>query len=1104
MQKNLMRSFLGRSGISRYLLRFILIICGMALGITPASAGKPFSAVQASGSAVVESPQQQVTVTGRILDQTGQPLTGVTVLVKGTTAGTLTDLNGRYTLPNVLSNATLVFTFVGMAPQEIQVNGQTNVDIIMKESTLTLDEVVVVGYGQQKKESIVGSIAQTTNEKLKQTGNVTNLASALTGQLPGVITLTASGEPGGPSSGQYGVGNSGTALYIRGRNTWNGGQPLILVDGIERDMYNLDISEVENVSILKDASATAVFGVKGANGVILITTKRGSVGKTQISFTYNTTAMHVSKLPETARAFEAQAARNEAIERELPLREASWGEIVPYEISKRHLHNDPNHPEYEWIYPDVDWEKWMFKDVATAQRATLNVRGGTDFVSYFGSIAYLKENDILKNYDNQQGYNADYSFDRFNFRSNLDFKLTRTTNLAVNFSGYYSNKNNNFDYSSVTWGTLEEIWGSVYGMPPDLYMPIYPDGRFGFNAATFRNNPVTVANAIGLRYDRATSMNNDIAIDQKLDFITKGLSAKGQFFYDNVIITEGAWANTPNSIQVNQPWSHIPSKYVNSAAYRNDPTQDPAEYVTDLSRVGTANSQFDWYIPDPTINNEAVIAGNTQRRMQYQFQLNYARRFGLHNVGLLGVMKRQEYARGSMFRNYREDWVFRTTYDYDSKYLLEMNGAYNGTEQFGTGYRFDFFPSIALGYVISNEKFWKISQINRLKLRYSVGVVGDDNVSGGRWQYSDQYAYGGSVRMVPTDMDAVSPYTWYRQSVVGNPDLHWEKAKKSNYGVEIGLFKDLFSINYDYFTEHRTDMLLTGSSRAIPPYFGGSPPSANIGEVKSSGHEFEIKLDKRTPRYFHYWASLALTHTENTVIFKDSPVMMADYLKPEGYMINQRRSLIRADRYENWDDIYASVPMETNDNMKLPGMWNIIDFNADGMIKTSQDQIPTGYSEIPQNTMNLSLGADYKGFSAMVQLYGVNNVTRGMVLPGFNRYFSVWFTHMRDYWSKDNPDGASYMPRWRATSGQGNFYGDYWLWDGSYMRIKTAEIAYTFQQGILQKTGLSALRIYINGNNLAFWSDMLDDREGSFAGGGDNQGAYPSVARYNLGIDITF
>ena len=516
------------------------------------------------------------------------------------------------------------------------------------------------------------------------------LGQALTGQLPGVITLTASGEPGGP--GQEAVGSSATAIYIRGRNTWNGGQPLILVDGIERDMYNLDVSEVENISILKDASATAVFGVKGANGVILLSTKRGTTGKNKITFSYATTAQHVSKLPRSAGSFEAIQARNQAIEREVPLNEPSWGEIRPYQVSLRYLHNDPAHPEYDWIYPDVDWEKAMFKDIGFSHRATLNATGGTDFVKYFASVSYMHEGDIIKKYDDGKKYKPNYNFDRFNFRSNLDFTLTKTTKLQVNLSGYLSNKNVNYAYTQRVSGQQGEMWAAVYNMAPDIYLPRYADGRYGWSLTNLKVNPVAFANNLGIKFFRATQLNSDFALDQNLDFITRGLSAKVQFYYDNVINSVGGDATTDNGINPNDTDSMVALKDVNSALYTGDPNQPESEYVTNLPTIGLQNTQFDWSYPYPGIANEAIQLPATERRMQYQFQLNYNRKFGLHNVTALGALKRQEYAMGSMFKNYREDWVFRLTYDFDSKYLFEVNGAYNGSEQFGPGYRFDFFP----------------------------------------------------------------------------------------------------------------------------------------------------------------------------------------------------------------------------------------------------------------------------------------------------------------------------------------------------------------------------------------------------------------------------
>ena len=489
------------------------------------------------------------------------------------------------------------------------------------------------------------------------------------------------------------------------------------------------------------------------------------------------------------------------------------------------------------------------------------------------------------------------------------------------------------------------------------------------------------------------------------------------------------------------------------------------------------------------------------RRMMYQFQLSYARKFGKHNVTAMGLMKRERYARGSMFPNYREDWVFRTTYDYASRYFLEFNGAYNGSEQFGPGYRFDFFPSLAAGWSPTNEKFWRVNQINRLKFRYSVGMVGDDNISGGqRWLYSSQLAYGGNSRLGSLT-NVLSPYTWYKESVVGNPDIHWEKALKNNFGFEMGLFKDLISITYDFFTEDRTDILLSGSQRAIPPFFGTTPPSANLGEVKSHGHEVEIKFEKRIRNDWRIWTNLSLARNLNKIIFKDDPSLLDAHMKAAGFAIGQTKTTVRTGFYNNWDEIYASVPTENSDGAKLPGYYNLLDFNADGVIKGTDDAVPWAYSEIPQNTCNIQGGVSYKGFSVMIQFYGVNNVSRNFPMNNLPDNTDVVFEHALDYWSKDNQNASSFLPRWK-TSGEN--VGDYYIYDGSYWRLKTAEFAYTFNTRQLQKYGLSALKLFINGNNLAFWSDLPDDREVAWTGGSATNGAYPTVKRINLGIDLTF
>lgn len=1041
--------------------------------------------------------QDYRSVTGTVTDTGGSPIPGASVVLKGTTTGTVTDPAGNFSLTRVPDNGALVISFVGMKKQEIPIAKKTVFKIKLEEETIGLGEVVAVGYGVQKKESVVGSIVQTTEEELKRTGNVTDLKQALTGQLPGLVTLTSSGEPGGITTGE-----SATNMYIRGQNTWNGGQPLVLVDGVERDMNNVDVNEVASISILKDASATAVFGVKGANGVILITTKRGVTGKTTLNFNYTLTGNMLSKQPDKLDSYAAMMAKNEIIEREGVLNEPSWNSYVPYEIVQRY--RKPQSAEYAVIYPNVDWEDAMYKDIGFSHRATLSARGGNQTIQYFGMLAYLHEGDLFEDYDNGKGYEPNYNFDRFNFRSNIDFNLTKTTRFRLDLSGYYSQKNTNFNNEGSSGRADQWMWSATYFLAPNLFLPMYDDGYWGAYQEGGNNtvNPLAVVYNLGIRQTRTTQLNSDFTLEQDLKFITKGLSAKASLFYDNTIRSEGGIYDITNHVRPNEAATNVMYKQIYPLLYEG-PDQDPSEYTVYLP---VSTEEYDWILRPWTIQAEEIDAANwdnnipVTRRLMYEFQLNYARKFGVHNVSGMGVFKREEYAKGNMFKNYREDWVFRATYDYDSRYLLEMNGAYNGSEKFGPGYRFDFFPSVALGWYISNEKFFRVSWIDRLKLRYSKGRVGDDNVSG-RWLYNSQMSYGGTARLNNASNGA-SPYTFYRETTVGNPNIQWETAVKENFGLETGLLKNLFSLTLDYFTEDRTDILMTGSTRSVPAFFGATAPSANLGRVKSKGFEIELDFSKKLSPSLDLWSKLAITHNENKVLFKDDPQLQYDYLKAQGYPIGQIRSLIATEFYDNWDEVYASIPTETNDLQKLPGYYDLIDFNADGLIKSSEDSAPIGYSEVPQNTASLTLGANYKGFSFMVQFYGVNNANRVVSFNNYQNDVDLVFGHVADYWSVDNTDASSFLPRWKT---QAENIGDYYVYDASFIRLKTAEIAYSFsKQNWVKKLGFDNLRIFLNGNNLFFWSDLPDDRETTYSGGSATQGSYPTIKRVNLGIDLTF
>ncbi|WP_025765108.1 SusC/RagA family TonB-linked outer membrane protein [Dyadobacter tibetensis] len=1063
---------------------------------------RPLPGIPVSSHAVAQQPairqDTTITVKGQVKDENDEALVGVTVMVANSTIGTVTDIDGKFTLDRVGRNNILRFSFIGYTPQEVPIGSQSEFTIILAEDYKILDEIVVVGFGEQKKESVVGSIAQMSDEVIKRNGNVTDLKEALSGQLPGIVSITSSGEPGGITTGE-----SATNIFIRGQNTWNGGQPLILVDNVERSMNNIDPNEVASISVLKDASATAVFGVKGANGVILITTKRGAQGKTKLNFNYTTTAKTISRQPDKLDSYAAMMAKNEIIEREGVLNEPSWNAYVPYDLVQRY--RLPQSPEYAEIYPNVDWSKAMFKDVGFSHRATLSASGGSKAVQYFGSLAYLNEGDMFRDQDNGKGYKPNYDFNRFNFRSNIDVRVTKTTKLKLNFAGYYSQKNTNYNNEGSTSRADQWMWSAAYFLAPNLFLPRYDDGRWGAYQEGGNNtlNPLAVVYNLGVRQTRATQLNSDFTIQQDLGFLTKGLKASASLFYDNNIRSEGGIFDNANSIRPAEARTNVAYKQIYPHLYQG-PDQDPAEYTAYLP---VSDEEYDWILRPWTIKQEVIGAANWSsyipitRKLMYQFQINYARQFKKHNVTAMALAKREESARGSMFKNYREDWVFRATYDYATRYLFEVNGAYNGSEQFGPKYRFDFFPSVGLGWVVSNEKFFKNPIMDHLKFRYSVGKVGDDNISGSRWLYASQLSYGGRSRLNQST-SGTSPYNFYRESVVGNPDIHWETAVKSNLGIEMGFFQNLLNLNVDIFKENRTNVLMSGSSRNVPPFFGTTPPSANLGQVKSKGYEIELKFNKRLNPNLSIWSNITYAHNQNTIIAKDDAPLQYDYLKAAGYSIGQNRSLIRSGFYNNWDEVYASVPTETNDLQKLPGYYNLVDFNGDGIIKNNEDTPPIGYTGVPQNTGTFGIGGKYKGFSMMVQLYGASNVNRQISFNNYQHDVDIVFGHVRDYWSADNPNASSFLPRWKT---QAENIGDYYLYDASFLRLRTAELSYDFAKTpLLERLRMSNMRVFLSGTNLFFWSKLPDDREGTYSGGSATQGAYPTMRRFNLGIDFSF
>ncbi len=1013
------------------------------------------------------------TVRGTVVDDTGEPLIGATIALKGGSAATASDIDGNYSLqvPD-LKTAVLKVSYVGYLPQEIKVNGRSTVDVTLQTNAEQLEEVVVVGYGQQKKASVVGAITQTTGEVLERAAGIHDISAALTGNLPGVVTMQSSGMPGEESA----------MITIRGASSWNNSDPLVLVDGIERDMNSVDVGSVKSISVLKDASATAVYGVKGANGVILITTKRGEEGRAKIDVSFTATLKSASKLPNKFDSFDALAARNKAVVHELGLMPSSWSYMTPYETLLKYR-NPANLEEFE-RYPNVDWQDYLFKDYAMAYNGAVSISGGTRFVKYFAAIDFVHEGDLFRNFDNHRGYETGFGYNRINARSNLDFQLTKTTVFKVNLSGSNGQKrstwpNDGSGFNQSNWNDVQ-VWAGAYNIAPNVFRPVYADGSYGYYPAfssQVANSADLLANG-GAFKTTATRINTDFVLEQNLDFITKGLNFRGMISWDNQFREQGRGV----------------SDLYNGPQYK---WIDPATGAVSKKNPTETTSQFD-YLPGSKWSTQAgsVSDGNTLRNLNYQLQLNWNREFGVHNVGLTGVWTRQETAIGSMIPMYREDWVFRATYNFADRYFVEYNGAYNGSEKFKKGKRFGFFNSGAIGWRVSQEKFWEGLRDwwEELKIRASYGEIGDD--SGGRYLYMDEWGTGGNTSMDITGYDNRSMYTFYYLSKLGNPDAGWEKVKKFNLGIDYAFLNNMFAGSVEIFKDKRDGILINGNDRAMPSYFGQTPPTANLGKAESKGFEVEVRFSKNINRNMRVWANLSMTHAANKIIDRDDPALKPAYQKQAGYVIGQTHSYLDKGFLYSFDDIYGSPSHDVNDASRLPGDYYIVDFNGDGVVD-NKDSVPYGYSGTPQNTYNATIGFEWKGFSCFAQFYGVTNVTREVSLVSFGNHIDNVY-NIGDWWSGETGTGDILIPRWYSTvSGYSN--GTQYLYDGSYVRLKNVELAYTFTNGWIKKLGLSYMKLYLNGNNLWVWSRMPDDRESNFSGG-SGSGAYPTMRRFNFGV----
>lgn len=1007
---------------------------------------------------------QQRQVTGIVKDQTGEPIIGASVLEKGSTNGVITDLDGNFKL--TVSNAVkavLQISYVGYKTQEISVNGKTLLEVVLKEDTELLDEVVVVGYGAQKKESVVGAISQVSSKELLASP-AANVSQAIAGKIPGVITTQTSGAPG----------QDDTKINIRGRATFAGdGSPLILVDGVERTFSQIAPDDIETISVLKDASATAVYGVRGANGVMLITTKRGRDQKPEVNLTANWQIQSPTRSDTYLDSYQSVVLLEEALKNDGLPSQFSANDIEMYRKSAAGELSGLD----AMLYPNVDWYDEVLKKSAPAQRYNVSVRGGTKRMRYYASAELYDQKGLIKELSQDMyGNSSSPSYRRYAFRANMDLFLTKDLTFSVNFgTRFEERRGSNTSESSTFSQTFYEM-----NHTPGWLFPVSYEVQNGESTKTlyggssqYQSNIVAALAKGG--YYRATNTINEtnFVLDYKMDWLTKGLSAKGMvsFDYDSYY------------------------KKMFKADFATYELNDRDNYES-----MDAYNQF---------NSDGELAyskeNSTTYKLYMEAQVNYARQFGKHDVTAMALYNQNDYRYNSELAKRYQGLVGRVTYGYDDRYLAEFNAGYNGSENFLQGKRFGFFPAVSLGWRISNEEFMAgtAQWLNNLKIRASYGEVGNDiyTVNGTaqrflyeeKWsQVSNAYYFGSSGK------------TGIYESQYPNLGVTWERAHKYNVGLEFGLWNGLLNGNVDVFYEKRNDILTSYLTR--PQWVGVALAAGNLGETKNSGYEIELKHNNRINEDLSYNVGLTYSHARNEIISMDEPELKTAYRKREGNPISQYFGLIAEGFVTQADLDNPDFPVSTFGTVKV-GDLKYKDANGDGFID-DRDESRIGYSDIPENTYALSLGVNYKGWGFSVMFQGVDHVSRYYDAEAMYAFVSGGKVkeHHLERWNPTQSEAYNLQHANYPLLHYDN-YGDhnqrtnsFFLKNGSFVRLKNIELSYTLPENWSKVAGMSNCRLYVNANNLITWDHLnnLTDPESN----GSNR--YPIMKTVNFGVNIKF
>lgn len=1052
--------------------KLALVLTAAVIAAPPVSAAQdPDPVPQATSSA-----RAAQAVSGTVVDENGEPLIGVTVAEKGkVTNATMTNIDGVFSI-NVRPGATLRFSYVGYSTKEVPVKGGSNLDIRLEPDENLIEEVVVVGYGAQKKLSVTGAVASIKTEDIKKNA-APNLAASLSGRLPGLATMQTTGRPGADE----------VTMYLRGAGTVNGANPLILIDGVPREgIAHLDPNEVESVTVLKDASATAVFGVRGANGVLLVTTRRGQAGTMELSASVDFSLQKFTTTTDRIHSWEFAELRNQAYLNDNP------GGEVPYTPYMIEMYRNGTNRTF---YPDVYPMDYFFKKWAPQTRVNLNMNGGSERMQYFVNVGYVGQSGQFKTEDSKTlGYDPSYHMNRYTFRSNVDVNLASNLKLSVNLASYLE-KVNSPQARDLYGGSVENMTADLFAraisMPPTSQGPLTEAGYFTPDGTPVsagkvvspsdisdpKDNKFADMNYRGYQNSTNLNLNSSVILDWGLDFITKGLSTKFMASFDAFSTT------TTTATRMYDLYQALPAKQPGDECHYMAIRLNQNDVISAPSRSSASN----YYL-------------------NLQYSINYARTFGLNRVTAMALVQRDNWQTAAPDLPYNMlGFSGRVTYDFDSRYLAEVNVGYNGSEQFSKKKRFGFFPAFSAGWVASNEAFFPRNQVvTHLKLRASVGKVGNDKLGASRFLYLSDITMGGGT--IPSLGRGQAVYI----GKMGNENVTWETAVKQNYGVDFKFF-DHLSLSFDYFTEKRDDILITrGTVPALQGVPLGDIPKVNMGKIDNSGFELEGRYMNRFGEFL-VSVNGNFGYNKNKIKAIDEAILGEDYAcryRQTGYSVGQQFGYT-IDRSNGNGYINTPEELEWAKNaykMGTPRMGDFLykDINGDGEI-SEKDYLPIGYSNIPRITYGFGGSVEWRGIDFSVFFSGLGKASRLYNAWGVSEtvgtgYFNEQHLHA---WTPERYAAGEEIS-WPALGTVANVSmqpNDFFIMDRSFLRLKSIEVGYSLPQQWLRKIGMTSCRFHVSGNNLFTWKKIKQktvDPEQYW------EASYPLHKLVNFGVNLVF